>query len=242
MKRRIIKIDKDACIGCGLCAEACHEGAIGMVDGKAVLLREDYCDGLGDCLPACPVGAITFEEREAPAYDEAAVLAAKAAKEAAPAACGCPGSAARSLGGCPGSAAREMKAPSPAAEDGIRPGMLSQWPVQIQLVPVSAPFFRGADLLVAADCAAFAHGDFHRRFIDGRITLIGCPKLDHVDYAEKLTAILRNNDIRSVTVARMQVPCCGGLENAVRRAVEASGKNIPLQVVIITAEGKEIAR
>ena len=242
MKRRIIKIDKDACIGCGLCAEACHEGAIGMVDGKAVLLREDYCDGLGDCLPACPVGAITFEEREAPPYDEAAVLAAKAAKEAAPAACGCPGSAARSLGGCPGSAAREMQAPEAACDGGPQPGMLSQWPVQIQLVPVSAPFFRGADLLVAADCAAFAHGDFHRRFIHGRITLIGCPKLDHVDYAEKLTAILRNNDIRSVTVARMQVPCCGGLENAVRRAVEASGKNIPLQVVIITAEGKEIAR
>ena len=232
MKRRIIKIDRDACIGCGLCAQACHEGAIGMVENKAVLLREDYCDGLGDCLPACPVGAITFEEREAPAYDEAAVLAAKAAK----------GGQAASACACPGSAARAMRAPAAAREEGPRPGMLSQWPVQIQLVPVSAPFYQGAHLLVAADCAAFAHGDFHRRFIDGRVTLIGCPKLDRVDYAEKLTAILRSNDIRSITVARMQVPCCGGLEQAVRRALAASGKQIPLRVVIITAEGKEIER
>lgn len=203
MIRKIIKIDRELCNGCGICAEACHEGAIGMVDGKAVLLREDYCDGLGDCLPACPAGAIRFEEREAPAYDEAAVKAAK-------------------------------KAAQP--ENGG--GQLSQWPVQIKLVPVSAPYFQGADLLIAADCSAYACGDFHNQFIKGRITLIGCPKLDMVDYTEKLTKILAENEIRSVTVVRMEVPCCGGLEQAAERARTASGKRLPWQVVTVATDGR----
>lgn len=221
MIRRIITIDKDRCNGCGLCAKACHEGAIGMVEGKAALLREDYCDGLGDCLPACPTGAITFEEREAPAYNEAAVLAAKKAKEA-PLSCGCPGSACQSV--------------TPAVSE--VPGQLRNFPVQIKLAPVQAPWYDGAHLLIAADCTAYAYGDFHRRFIQGKITLIGCPKLDSVDYSEKLAAIFSENNIQSVTVVRMQVPCCGGLPFAVKNAMAQSGKDIPLQVVTVTADGR----
>ena len=228
MKRRIIHIDQDKCNGCGLCAAACHEGAIEMVEGKAVLTREDYCDGLGDCLPACPTGAITFEEREAPAYDHAAVLAAKAAKaaQAAPLPCGCPGSQSRAL--------RREEAAAPA---GACPSQLRQWPVQIKLAPVNAPYFDGCHLLIAADCTAYAYGDFHRDFIRGKVTLIGCPKLDQGDYAEKLSAILAQNDVRSVTVARMTVPCCGGIQRAAEAAVAASGKNIPLHVAVISPDG-----
>ena len=228
MKRRIIHIDQDKCNGCGLCAAACHEGAIEMVDGKAVLTREDYCDGLGDCLPACPTGAITFEEREAPAYDHAAVLAAKATKaaQAAPLPCGCPGSQSRAL--------RREEAAAPAGEC---PSQLRQWPVQIKLAPVNAPYFDGCHLLIAADCTAYAYGSFHRDFIRGKVTLIGCPKLDEGDYAEKLSAILAQNDVKSVTVARMTVPCCGGIQRAAEAAVAASGKNIPLQVAVISPDG-----
>ena len=231
MLRKIIKIDEEKCNGCGACAAACHEGAIGMVDGKAKLLREDYCDGLGDCLPACPTGAITFEEREAPAYDEAAVLAAKAAKEQASGAlpCGCPGSMAKAI--------------TPTCECASAPAapvasQLRQWPVQIKLVPTNAPYFNGANLLVAADCTAYAYANFHQDFMSGKVTMIGCPKLDAVSYAEKLTEIFKHNDIRSVTVARMTVPCCGGLPFAVKNAIAASGKNIPLQVCIITPDGR----
>ena len=226
MKRRIIHIDEEKCNGCGLCAAACHEGAIGMIDGKARLLREDYCDGLGDCLPACPTGAIRFEEREAPAYDHAAVMAAKA-QNAAPQPCGCPGSGARSI--------RREAAPADSAVPRTA-SALSQWPVQIKLAPVNAPYFQGARLLIAADCTAYAYGAFHDDFIRGRVTLIGCPKLDEGDYAEKLTAILRENDIQSVTVARMEVPCCGGIENAVKRALQQSGKFIPWRVAVISTD------
>ena len=230
MKRRIIEIDQEACNGCGACAAACHEGAIGMVDGKARLLRDDYCDGLGDCLPTCPTGAIRFVEREAAPYDEAAVKAAQAAKGAA-AHGGCPGSRMRSL------RREETPAPASAAERDM-PGQLRQWPVQIKLAPVQAPYYQGAELLVAADCAAYAYGNFHNRFIRGRVTLIGCPKLDGVDYAEKLTEILHHNDIRSVTVVRMEVPCCGGLEQAVKKALQQSGKFLPWQVVTLSVEGE----
>ena len=228
MIRRIIQIDEEKCNGCGACAKACHEGAIGMVNGKAKLLRDDYCDGLGDCLPTCPTGAITFVEREAAAYDEAAVLARKQEKK--PQTCGCPGSQARVLQGGP-------KKREAAAESAAVPSQLRQWPVQIKLVPVRAPYFDGADLLIAADCSAYAYGNFHRDFIRGRITLIGCPKLDGVDYSEKLTEILRDNDIRSVTVVRMEVPCCGGLQHAAETALRSSGKHIPWQVVTIRADG-----
>ena len=224
MIRRIITIDEEKCNGCGLCAAACHEGAIGIVAGKAKLLREDYCDGLGDCLPACPMNAISFEEREAPAYNEAAVLAAKKAKEA-PLPCGCPGSACQSI---PHSA--------PAADVYV-PSELTNFPVQIKLLPPNAPYFDGADLLIAADCTAYAYGNFHRDFIRGKITLIGCPKLDEGDYTEKLTEILRQNDIQSVTIVRMQVPCCGGLERAAVNALKASGKFLPWQVKVISTDG-----
>ena len=198
MIRKIIKIDAKKCNGCGACATACHEGAIQMIDGIATLTREDYCDGLGDCLPACPTNAISFEEREAPAYNEEAVRKAKMHKG----------------------------------------GELSQWPVQIKLVPVNAPYFEGANLLIAADCTAYAYGDFHSRFIRNRITLIGCPKLDEGDYAEKLTQIITNNNIKSLTIVRMEVPCCGGIENAARRALKASGKFSPWQVVTVKIDGQ----
>ena len=229
MIRRIIHIDQEKCNGCGLCAKACHEGAIGMVDGKAELLREDYCDGLGDCLPACPTGAITFEEREALAYDEKAVEEAK--KQAAqPLPCGCPGSMAKAI-------QREEHACSCEAPDVI-PSRLRQWPVQIKLAPVSAPYFNGAHLLVAADCTAYAYGNFHNDFIQNRVVLVGCPKLDMVDYTDKLTAIIASNEIQSVTCVRMEVPCCGGIEHAVRQALRASGKFIPWQVITISTDGR----
>lgn len=206
MKRKIIKIDEDRCVGCGLCAMACHEGAIKMVNGKAKLMREDYCDGLGDCLPACPVGAISFEEREAAAYNKEAVRQAKEQEKAA--------------------------SRTPAAS------RLRNWPVQLKLVSPNASVFHGANLLIAADCTAFAYGNFHHDFARNRVTLIGCPKLDAVDYAEKLTEIFRHNDIQSVTVVRMQVPCCGGIEYAVKRALEAGGKMIPWQVIVISPDGE----
>lgn len=228
MKRKIIVINEEKCNGCGLCAEACHEGAIKMVEGKAKLTREDYCDGLGDCLPACPTGAITFEEREAPAYDRAAVEAAKAKQDNKPLPCGCPGSQSKRIAREPSVSVREIEAESE----------LCQWPVQIKLVPVSAPYFQGANLLISADCAAYAYGDFHRRFIRNHVTLIGCPKLDEGDYAEKLTEILRQNEIKSVTVVRMEVPCCGGIENAVKQALRQSGKMIPWQVVTLSTDGR----
>lgn len=212
MKRRIIKINEELCNGCGICAGACHEGAIGMVDGKAKLLREDYCDGLGDCLPACPVNAISFEEREAAAYDEAAVKRAMAEKSAP--ACNYVGSAATTA------------------------SRLMQWPAQIKLVPPKAPFFDGANLLIAADCTAYAYANFHNDFMKNRVTLIGCPKLDAVDYSAKLAQIFAVNDIKNVVLARMQVPCCGGMEYAVKNAIQLSGKDIPLQVVTISIKGQ----
>ena len=234
MIRKIIEIDQSKCNGCGACAAACHEGAIAMVNGKAQLMRDDYCDGLGDCLPACPTKAITFVEREAAAYDEAAVLAAKAEKaekkEKLP--CGCPGSAARAI----------RRQDSPAAADAPRQSELRQWPVQIRLAPVNAPWFDGARLLVAADCTAYAYADFHQEFIKGRVALVGCPKLDPVDYAEKLTEIFRSNDIRSITVVRMEVPCCGGIENAVKKALLNSEKLIPWNVVTLSTDGRILDR
>ena len=224
MIRKIIQIDEEKCNGCGACAKACHEGAIGMVNGKAKLLRDDYCDGLGDCLPTCPTGAITFVEREAAAYDEAAVLANKKTHS-------CPS------GGCPGSAPKALQQAAPAIAGPVE-SQLRQWPVQIKLAPIKAPWLDGAKLLIAADCTAYAYGNFHQDFIRGHVTLVGCPKLDAVDYSVKLTEILKQNDIRSVTVVRMEVPCCGGMEFAVKKALQASGKFIPWQVVTISTDGR----
>lgn len=284
MLRKIIHIDEDKCTGCGLCVDACHEGAIAMVDGKARLVRDDYCDGLGDCLPACPTDAITFIEREAAPYDEAAVAAHLAARNnsgmssSAPAAPhgGCPGSAARTLiddapkpapspahhGGCPGSRSRSLDgAPAPAAPvpaartaapaaagatDALSavaaalPNRLAQWPCQIKLVPVQAPYYQGRGLLIAADCTAFACASFHECFMSGNVTIIGCPKLDEGSYTDKLAAIIAANDITSVTVARMEVPCCGGLERAAAEACAQSGKDIPFEVVTFAVNGDVI--
>nr|MBP3598833.1 4Fe-4S binding protein [Eubacterium sp.] len=232
MIRKIIKINEEKCNGCGACASACHEGAIDMVDGKAKLMREDYCDGLGDCLPACPTGAITFEEREAPAYNEAAVLAAKAKKNpSSPLPCGCPGSQAKAL-----QPQTSINTPSSQPIS----SQLSQWPVQIKLAPVNAPYFNNANLLIAADCTAYAYGNFHHEFIRNHVTLIGCPKLDAVDYADKLTEIISNNNIKSITIVRMEVPCCGGIESAAKKAIQNSGKFISWRVVTISTDGKII--
>ena len=249
MIRKIITIDEEKCNGCGLCAEACHEGAIGMIDGVAKLLRDDYCDGLGDCLPSCPTGAITFVEREAAAYDEAAVLENMKKKETEQ------NSGGKKAGGCPGTQAKTIVREDVAGDDGLEPlacgcpgsssqaivretaaekplvtavpeSQLRQWPVQIKLAPVNAPYFNGAHLLIAADCTAYAYADFHNRFIKNKITLIGCPKLDAGDYSEKLTEIIKLNDIKSVTVVRMEVPCCGGMTAAVTTALKNSEKMI----------------
>ena len=230
MKRKIIKIDGERCNGCGACAAACHEGAIEMINGKAVLTREDYCDGLGDCLPACPVDAISFEEREAPAYNEEAVRRAKMRDHGIKLPCGCPGTQSKSI--------KREAADTPVCDSTPSVSQLAQWPCQIKLVPVNAPYFDGANLLIAADCTAYAYGRFHQDFIRNHITLIGCPKLDEGDYADKLTAIIKNNDIKSVKIVRMEVPCCGGIENAVKRALQASGKFIPWQVVTISTDGR----
>lgn len=250
MLRKIIKIDESKCNGCGACASACHEGAIAMVNGVAKLTREDYCDGLGDCLPACPTGAITFEMREAPAYDEAAVKKAQLQKKlmqelGGGMPCGCPGSQAKAIrhenteyeSGSASSASTASSVSSASPLQGV-PSRLSTWPVQIKLAPVNAPYFSGADLLIAADCSAYAYGNFHNDFIRNRVVLIGCPKLDEVDYSEKLTAIIAGNDIKSVTVVRMEVPCCGGIEMAAKRALQESGKFIPWQVVTVSTDGR----
>ena len=229
MKRRIIHIDKEKCNGCGACAAACHEGAIAMVNGKAKLMRDDYCDGLGDCLPACPTGAITFVEREAAAYNAEAVKENMMKKKLSGHHGGCPGSRLMTMN-------REENAPS--AQPAEMQSRLRQWPVQIKLVPVNAPYFAGAKLLIAADCTAYAYAAFHEKFIKNHITLVGCPKLDSVDYSEKLTEIIANNNIQSVTVVRMEVPCCGGLEHAAKTALQNSGKFIPWQVVTISTDGR----
>lgn len=247
MVRNIIEIDRERCIGCGLCVNACQEGAIGLVEGKAMLLRDDYCDGLGKCLPSCPVDALKVVERAAAPFDKAAAEANFAATRGSGSQpSGCPGSRAVSLsphGGCPGSNAHALSRPAaqtaPMADFAApTQSALRQWPVQIKLVPASAPYFSGAHLLIAADCAAFAFGDFHNRVMKNKITIIGCPKLDEGDYSQKLTAILQQNDIKSVTVARMEVPCCGGLSSAAITALKNCGKMIPWQVITISTDGQ----
>lgn len=230
MLRKIIKIDEEKCNGCGACAAACHEGAIEMINGKAKLTREDYCDGLGDCLPACPTDAISFELREAPAYNEEAVRMSKIKKQGIKLPCGCPGTQSKAISR--GGDSYEAGAPVKSK--------LSQWPVQIKLVPINASYFDGANLLIAADCTAYAYGNFHNEFIRNRITLIGCPKLDEGDYTEKLTSIISNNDIKSLTIVRMEVPCCGGIESAAKRALRESGKFIPWRVVTVATDGRII--
>lgn len=231
MIRKIIKIDEEKCNGCGACATACHEGAIEMVNGKAKLTREDYCDGLGDCLPACPTDAISFEEREAPAYNEAAVIKAKQQKQEVSLPCGCPGTHSKRI---------NRSETHLANIETTVTSQLNQWPVQIKLVPITAPYFDNANLLIAADCTAYAYGNFHNEFIRNHITLIGCPKLDEGDYSEKLTQIIANNDIKSVTIVRMEVPCCGGIEYAAKEAIKNSGKFLPWRVVTISTDGRII--
>ena len=233
MKRKIIKIEEALCTGCSLCVSACHEGAIGMVNGKAKLLRDDYCDGLGDCLPACPTGAITFEIREALPYNEAAVVAAQQSQKAVTSTpCGCHGSQVKTI-----KSSERLAQPMYTSV----PSQLQQWPVQIKLVPVNAPYFHQSDLLIAADCTAFAYGNFHADFMKNKICLIGCPKLDEGDYADKLTAIIQQNQIQSITVVRMEVPCCSGIVNAVKTALLQSGKMIPWQVAVVSTDGQLIA-
>ncbi len=232
MKKKVAHFDRDKCVGCGACVNACLEGAVALVDGKAMLVKEDHCDGLGNCLPHCPTGAITFVEREAAAYDEQAVMEnkqRKMRKEGMTLPCGCPGSQSRNI--------QRQDAPAVETPQAQQTSRLSQWPVQIKLVPVNAPYFDGARLLIAADCTAYAYAAFHERFIKGHITLVGCPKLDGMDYSEKLTEIIRENNIKSVTVVRMEVPCCGGLELAAKKALRQSGKFIPWQVVTVTVDG-----
>ena len=232
MIRKIITIDADKCNGCGACAAACHEGAIGMENGKAVLLRDEYCDGLGDCLPTCPTGAITFIEREAAAYDVAAVAQNMEKKtEAKPLPCGCPGTNSKII-------ERKKEVCESASAPINITSELCQWPVQIKLAPVNAPYFHQANLLIAADCTAYAYGNFHKDFIKNHVVLIGCPKLDEGDYSEKLAEIIKNNDIKSVRIIRMEVPCCGGIEHAAKTALKASGKFIPWQVITISTDGR----
>lgn len=238
MIRKIIRIDKEKCNGCGVCADACHEGAIDIINGKAELVREHFCDGLGDCLPECPTGAISFEEREAPEYDEKAVKEAQkkifAKNQAMTAHAGCPGSKSMQI------QRKEASETETTSSTQNQVSKLQNWPVQIKLAPVNAPYFNGAKLLIAADCTAYAYAGFHQDFIRNKVTLIGCPKLDQVDYSEKLTAIIQNNDIQSVTIVRMEVPCCGGLEMATRKALQNSGKFIPWQVITIGIDGNII--
>ena len=236
MIRKIIRIDKEKCNGCGACADACHEGAIDIIHGKAELVREHFCDGLGDCLPECPTGAISFEEREAPEYDEEAVKEAQkkilAKNQTMATHVGCPGSKSMQI------QRKETSETKKLSSNADQVSSLQNWPVQIKLAPVNAPYFNDAKLLIAADCTAYAYASFHQDFIRNKITLIGCPKLDQVDYSEKLTAIIQNNNIQSVTIVRMEVPCCGGLEMAAKKALQNSGKFIPWQVVTISIDGK----
>lgn len=231
MLRRVIQIDEEKCTGCGICADACHEGAIGIVDGKAKLLRDDYCDGLGDCLPTCPTGAISFIEKETVAYDEEAVKKHMESRMK---------NAGTMHTGCPGAAMHTFVPKENEVASVELSSQLTSWPVQIKLAPVNAPFFNGAKLLVAADCTAYAYANFHQEFMRNKVTLIGCPKLDMIDYSNKLTDIIRMNDIQSVTIVRMEVPCCGGLEHAVKQALQNSGKFIPWQVVTISIDGKKL--
>lgn len=243
MIRKIIQINEEKCNGCGLCADACHEGAIGMVDGKAHLLRDDYCDGLGDCLPACPANAISFVEREAAAYDVEAVKKHQSQKEENTRSCGCPGTLAKELkpaspknisNTSPVCSSSEKNSPADVTAE----SQLRQWPIQIKLAPITAPYFEESKLLIAADCTAYAYANFHQDFMQGKITLVGCPKLDSIDYSEKLTEIIAKNNIKNVTIVRMEVPCCGGLELAVKTALTNSGKMIPWQVITISTDGK----